>query len=385
METELKKMIKKWICSIIFYVKFHWNLRNKHQLLFLLPAFLLCFSAYTQNNAGINKTYPYYSARMHQGYVLIHSRDLRPIENSFPTGLELDIGWHRASEEAWQQCHCLPKTGLSLAAWSYDNPDVLGHGATAMFYLQPQFWVEKKFSFSIRAAMGLSYQNKPYDADSNPNNLSYSTRIAFPLQLGTAFHFRLNERWWLDVNTVYNHFSNGGMKQPNKGINWPSFGLGLTRYLEPPALREGPRLDWHTDKKASSRTEISLLMTYQEPVDGLYYTSPGLEFKHARRIGRLNNLTGSVEYFHDSYRASLGESDDPHGLGTAVGHEFLLGKFRFSQQFYFYLLKPDVQPADVYQRYGLMYAFRQYWSVGFNLKVHGHVADFIDLRVARRF
>ena len=377
-------MIQKWKSSF-FYLTIHWNLLSKHHLLTLFPVFLMSLGLYGQNNAALNKTYPYWSARIHQGYVLIHSRDLRPIENSYPSGIEFDLGWHRAGTESWQECHCLPKIGLSLAAWNFDNPDVLGQGATAMFYLQPLFRVEKKFSFSIRAAMGLSYQNRPHHPEDNPDNLSYSTRFAFPLQLGGAFHFRLGSKWWLDLHTVYNHISNGGMKQPNKGINWPTLGLGLTRYLEVPELKEGPRLDWHSDKQASSRTEISFLLTYQEPTDGLYYSSPGVEFKHARRIGRLNNLTGAVEYLHDSYRASLREEDQGHNVGAGIGHEFLLGKFRFSQQFYFYLLKTKAQKADVYQRYGLMYSMRQFWSVGVNLKVHGHVADFIDLRVARRF
>lgn len=44
------------------------------------------------------------------------------------------------------------------------------------------------------------------------------------------------------------------------------------------------------------------------------------------------------------------------------------------------MIKARNQPADVYQRYGLMYRINRHVSVGINIKAHGHVADFLDAR-----
>lgn len=77
------------------------------------------------------------------------------------------------------------------------------------------------------------------------------------------------------------------------------------------------------------------------------------------------------------------EGDDatPVKAGLAIGHEFLLGKFLFSQQFGVYLSNPNPLHDDVYQRYGLVYRINKSLSAGINLKAHGHVANFLDFRL----
>ncbi|HKK87363.1 MAG TPA: hypothetical protein VJ917_00850, partial [Saprospiraceae bacterium] len=75
----------------------------------LFASMLMSISSFSQTGETLDKVYPYWSARLHQGFVLIHSRDLRPIEDSYPSGIEIDLGWQRADDESWKQCHCLPK------------------------------------------------------------------------------------------------------------------------------------------------------------------------------------------------------------------------------------------------------------------------------------
>ena len=330
----------------------------------------------------------YMSARFHYGSVIIHSRHLRPIKDSYPIGVELDFGKHKTSNKVWNACSCFPKSGFSLTIWDFDNREVLGYGVTGMYYIQPVFWARNKLSFSLRGAMGLSYQSKPYDAEKNPDNQSYSTYMAFPLQLGIATHYRLSETIKLDFNIVYNHISNGGMKEPNKGINWPTLGLGVSRYFNPPKFPDRVKSNWRKDGREKSRTDITLFGTYHEPRSKLFLISAGLEVKYARRVSRLNNLSISGEWMHDNDQAQLSTPDnkvDGNILGIAAGNEFLLGKFLFGQQFGVYLLRPNTRAQDLYQRYSLVYRINSSFSYGVSLKVHGHVADFLDLRVGYSF
>lgn len=330
----------------------------------------------------------YLSARVNQGFVIVHSQDVRSVENSYPRGLEFDIGWHKRSERVWADCQCYPKTGLSITFWDFDNPNVLGYGLTGMFYLQPVFRADRKLSFSVRGGIGLSYKTKPHDVELNPDNQSYSTAVAFPLQLGLTVNYQLNEHWQLDLHTVYNHISNGGLKQPNKGINWPTAGIGLTRYFRPVKFPEREKTDWRLENAPRNRTDFNAFFTYHEPDDGYVLISGGLEVKRARRIGRLSNITLGAEWMYDTYRTKVEEnveSIDGNHFGFALGHEFILGRFLFSQQFGVYVLKPETRPEDVYQRYGLAYRITNNWSFGFALKAHGHVADFADLRLGYSF
>lgn len=326
--------------------------------------------------------------RAHAGFVLIHSEDLVPVKNSYPVGLEFDLAWHKLSERAWESCNCYPKMGVALTVWDYDD-EVLGEGVTGMFYLEPVFGARKKISFSIRAAFGLSYQNMPYDEVENPFNLSYSTYIAFPLQLGANMHIRLGDQWLLDLTTVYNHFSNGGIREPNKGINWPTAAIGATRYFSPPAFEDRVKRNWRETTEPQTRLDLTWFMAFQEPRSKLYLFSPGVELKYSRQIARIDALTAGIEWMYDNgdayYMEQAGIDENPQKLGFALGHEFLLGRTVFGQQFGVYLFNKGVQTADVYQRYNLVYRFTPRFNAGIALKAHGHVADFLDFRVGWSF
>lgn len=323
-------------------------------------------------------------ARFHKGFVLIHSRDLVPVRHSNPSGLEIDWAWHKVSRKAWQSCHCYPKVGAALSLWDYDQPDILGYGATGMFYLEPVFGAWRKVSFSIRAAFGLSYQTRPYDAVANPYNQSYSTYVAFPLQLGANMHIRLRPQWYLDLTGVYNHFSNGGIREPNKGINWPTASVGFTRYLKQPVFEPLEKTGWREEKAAETRFDIAYFSAFNEPASKLFLLSPGLELKFSRRFSRLSALTAGAEWMYDNgarfEMERAGRKESPQKAGMAIGHEFLLGKFIFSQQFGAYLYRPYRVGDDVYQRYNLVFRASRRIFLGAGLKAHRHVADFLDIR-----
>ncbi|MGB5653201.1 MAG: acyloxyacyl hydrolase, partial [Robiginitalea sp.] len=156
-------------------------------------------ATFAQDSGDSLNTVKIIGLKLHKGSVLIHSRDLRPIEDSYPTGIELDLAWHKISQKAWESCHCYPRLGAALTYWGYDNKDVLGQGLTGLFYLEPVFNTQGRVNYSIRAGFGLSYQNSPFDSISNPDNLSYSTYWGFPLQLGGSVHFRIQSRWMLNA------------------------------------------------------------------------------------------------------------------------------------------------------------------------------------------
>lgn len=345
-------------------------------------ALISCFFCQSQSSV------PYISGAYHKGFVIVHSRAVRAIEDSYPQGVQMDFGKHNTSEKIWNACNCYPRKGVSLTFWDFDNPDVLGYGLSGVFYLQPVFRADKDFSFSVRGGIGLSYQTNPHNSVSNPDNQSYSTSVAFPLELGLGFHYKLGELWQIEARMMYKHISNGGLRQPNKGINWPTAGLAISRYLRPISFPEREKTDWHLDAVDKARNDLSVFATYQEPEDGVYLVSGGLEFKHARRIARLSNISLGGEWMYDTNQAKRSEGsrrETGHHVGVALGHEFILGKFLLSQQFGVYLFRPSSRPQDVYQRYGLSYFIHSSLFVGVSLKAHGHVADFLDLRVGYSF
>lgn len=353
---------------------------------FLISVFLFSIGFnYAQENSDSLNSVKLIGLKFHLGSVLIHSRELRPIKDSYPTGGEFDLAWHKISQKAWESCMCYPKLGMAITYWGFDNKEVLGQGITGMFYIEPVFNTQGWVNYSFRAGFGLSYQNSPYDPVTNPNNLSYSTYVGFPLQLGGSAHFRIKPRWFLNATLVYNHISNGGVRQPNKGINWPSVGIGMAYYLKEFEFKKRATNNWRDNGPPQKRLDFTFFMSYEEPDDNLFLVSPGLEVKWSRQFARVNAYTlgGEIMYDNGTGYVLEQEGDDatPVKAGLAIGHEFLLGKFLFSQQFGVYLSNPNPLHDDVYQRYGLVYRINKSLSAGINLKAHGHVANFLDFRL----
>ena len=114
--------------------------------------------------------------------------------------------------------------GIQAGYLNFQNPDVLGSAFELTFFAEPIITHRRNFMFSIRGGTGISYHTKYYDKLENPSNLFFSTRFAFPLFIGARFKYRIADHTYITLSGCYNHISNGGFKQPNKGMNFPTTG-----------------------------------------------------------------------------------------------------------------------------------------------------------------
>lgn len=325
--------------------------------------------------------------KAHYGFVIIHSRHLRPVSDSYPFGVEANIMWHYNRERSYNKCLCFPRIGLSLTYWNFDNPRVLGHGLNLLFMVEPFFRMNKKMSFSFRAGLGVSYGSKPYHIKKNPENMSYSTYLSFPLAVAASLNYKINQRWMVNLSANYNHISNGGMKEPNKGINYPTLSLGVDYYFREGSFTPYKAKDWKQKIKKRNLYYLEFFGTNQR-YDTLgvdkKYSILGLTFRFSRQVSRINAISIGMEAHNDwRYKEKMkreGKNTDHRLAGLMVGNDFILGQFVFYQQFGVYVYNP-YKKEKVFQRYGLLFRFKDFLVAGIGLKAHAQVADFLDFRV----
>ena len=155
------------------------------------------------------------STKQHYGYIIIHSRSIRAIKNSYPFGTEFNFNWQKIDKKTWDLCHCYPRVGVLLSFFDFDNKEILGYGFTSGGFVEPFFRTDKRFNISFRLAAGLSFETRPYDENNNPENLSYSLPVNQYSQLALILHYHINPKIKVTTSGNYNHISNGGLKQPN--------------------------------------------------------------------------------------------------------------------------------------------------------------------------
>ncbi|MEO0628705.1 MAG: acyloxyacyl hydrolase [Bacteroidota bacterium] len=321
------------------------------------------------------------------GFLIKHSENLRELKDAYPYAIRFSWSKHLVTKKAWDFCNCFPRVGLSLAYWNFDNPNILGGGFVPMGYLEPYFNTRHKVNFFFRMGMGGAILNRPYDEETNPNNLSYSTRLSFSLMVGAGINYRLSDQMNLRLAANYNHISNGGIQVPNKGLNSPTLSLGLNRSLSPidfPDLRRNGKRPPPEDRTRWSIAHLSGWSNAQVGERDKFYVM-GFAANYSRWFGGRSAFTLGSEVVLDYSRRERIRLDGANAsfpqAAFLVGHEFWLGRVTFSQQIGIYYVNAYRNSDDVYQRYGLTYHFDKRWFAGFNLKSHRHVADFFDLRV----
>jgi len=242
---------------------------------------------------------------------------------------------------------------------------------------------------SFRAIVGTAYATNPFDSFHNPSNHAYSTGLNAYLVVGTGLWFRLSDHWWGNGTLSFQHFSNGGLRLPNAGIDWPTVGIILSYQKNPAPYYSVKRKKENHWKENSIRWGATIFGNQakikNEDGNERFYPIAGIGFQGSKQVGSLNALNFGAEIFTDPGHAKEFKKDSvsvsPIRAGMLFGHEFLLGKFTFSQRLGLYFIN-QMPYNRLYQRWGLNYQINNHWSIGTSLLSHRQVANFFDIRAS---
>jgi hypothetical protein len=184
-------------------------------------------------------------AKWHRGFIIAHSRELIDVSHSNPYGFEINTHWLLAGEKEVRETGLIAKRGFAAYYFNFDNPAVLGTASPLFRYVEPLIRPWGRLYGSVQLGLGAAYVSKVYDEKSNPTNLFFSLPVSFWAMLNANVYFKV-KTWQATSSFNYNHISNGGMKSPNKGMNFPTFNLGLQYAFNPfqnEKAGEKPRLE----------------------------------------------------------------------------------------------------------------------------------------------
>lgn len=328
-----------------------------------------------------------FGIRSHYGFIIPHSKELKDISQSNPWGIQVEWSKLMISKKSWDNCNCYAQTGLSFNYFNYVNPGQLGNSYNLVYFAEPYINFRKRLFYSFRAGAGVSILDQVYDEQSNPQNTFYSAPLSFLILLNLNLNYRLSDRYTISLSGHYNHISNGGMRQPNKGMNFPTFGFGVTYS---PDTYELTGYERENQKKGQWQGYARLFGTlpnvnateiFPDERKLLLGISGGAQWYLTNFIA----LNLGLELVRDGSYKERAERDnddfDFHSLGLVVGNNLVFGKFTFNQQMGYYLYRPyPTENSDFFQRYELLYLIGKRYQIGTSLKAHGHVADNLDLR-----
>ena len=386
---------------------------RKYLIFFVLVFFSLrCFAQNKDFVLGLDGQY---------GFVWVHTNQVESVRGSRPTSLVLSLTKQYTDENTYSRWHFFARQGLQLSYTDFNKP-VLGKAYILAYKLQPILPINEKLNLVLTANVGGAYLTNPYNANTNPTNQSYSEKLNAYLRLAAGLEYNIGNNFGLNLSADYNHISNGGLKQPNRGINYPTASLGIIYHTQSnrlPKYRWVKDDSWKTDN--GIKTDITLFASPKDgyaknpdPPANIYYTWVhkkqlviGGNIQFSKRVSGFNAFTVGAEVYHDGGLASIKynrlDSSSSMFAGILAGNEFIIGRILFSQQLGWYIFrktdyityktdyyidqtKENNSPykTPFYQRYGLRYRVWDNWYAGINLLAHGKTADFFDFRIAYR-
>jgi hypothetical protein len=332
--------------------------------------------------------------RTHYGFIIKHSTKLGDeTVGRRPWIIEADFGWHLTGQNVWKYCFCYPRAGFTLYYVNFDNPEVIGSSFALPFYIEPYMKAEKKLSYSIRFGGGPAYMTQIYDTINNPENVMFSSRISFVVFLNIGLNYRLNPRTTIRLAANYNHISNGGIKNPNLGANFPTANIGIDYSLSPTIFpqREKDKTIQVIEKKNMFRAGVFFSASTPDR-NQQQEVIVGSNFYYSRKISRLSALSMGLEIVHNGASKIQITNDPEYDNNTdykrgsvLVGHDLIMGRFIFNQLLGVYIYAPYPAKQTVYERIGLFYKINKNLYTGISLKTHLENADFLDARFGLAF
>jgi hypothetical protein len=299
-----------------------------------------------------------------------------------PWSVQIDWGVLNNSQKAWNYCNCYSENGLSLSYINFGNPQKLGKAITFGAFAEPYLIFKKRFQLSLRANAGLAFLNKVYDSISNKENIFFSTKLSFILGLGLNFSWRLNQNWKFVSSAQFNHISNGGLKDPNEGLNFPGVTVGIKYVLNPNPLQLRPKVRF-TDKTTSlvihgfGNIRTAWAYSYWPEENRVVI---GANVGVIKRLGRILGIGVGGEYYYDGinevYQQRSGEKIQTTVGSVSIQNYLFFGKLLFGQQFAWYVTPNTGFQNKTFQRYILEYEVKRNWYAGVTLKAHGARSDY---------
>lgn len=318
------------------------------------------------------------------GFIIPHSEAIKDVSFTNPVSIEIETGWHLLQNRDWERYNCYSRAGLSLLYSNYQYPEVLGSSLNLIAFAEPFINYKGKLRSSIRMGFGASYLTKVYDSGANPENKFFSSPLSFIVHADYNLIKYFNKKWFITAYFKYNHISNGGISKPNKGMNFPSYGIGAGYSFQPIEFKN--REKRKLQKPNPFIFSIHAFGTMAEVNDSDFQgrkPSVGAGVKVRKHVSIVNAFNAAVEGIFDfGVKELMNDEPDPRDykqFSFLIGHDFVIADFIFSQYWGTYLYAPYYLNRTFFQRYSLTYQILPKFHAGVTLKAHAQVAENFNL------
>ena len=329
---------------------------------------------------------------MHYGSFITNVPKLQYVKNGYTVLGELDVSSQTTGTRSWQQSSNYPEIGMALLYGQTGASEYIGHMAALLPFMNFHLYETGGISANLRLALGPAWVEKPFNAETNYENLVIGSHLNACLNILLSTSVRILPRTDLDIGFSFTHVSNGSFTLPNLGLNIPSFSAGLKYELFPTQRRIHKVLP-PMKKKINYYFFTAVAGKESLPLESAVYlvnvfnVEALKDFSRTGRFGFGINMTldraNSIEVPYSAIFAF--DKSMSHWEAAVYGvYEYVIGDLSFPLQVGYYLYN-NYPVSSIYETAGVKYRFAPHWCAGFALKAHLGNGDFIQWGLGYKF
>ncbi len=298
--------------------------------------------------------------KVSRGFIMPHHQEIRSLLKKHITQFNLQLGWQTAGNKDWQRAWNYPEIGTGFYYANLGNPEILGDAKAMYLYYNTPLIRQKMFNLSFYLALGTAYLQKPFNYQTNYNNIVIGSH--FNIFANTNIEAQLRTKriiFYSDFGLT--HYSNGGTKMPNLGINVVALSLGI-KYKTVDISRKRNMVQ----NRIKKYDELMFVQTFSKHADNVSVSNPqffvtSLSIDYGRYFSAKGRVGGGLDFMYDQAANNLSAGDSTivmkniyfYPAGVHIGYDAVIGDFRFSFQNIFFIYKK--YGGRMFQRYGLKY------------------------------
>jgi hypothetical protein len=334
-------------------------------------------------------------------FSLINAQSANPA--SWAPGITVEVGRRTDGTKAWHDTYNLPSYGFGMSTAAFENNGQLVRPIEAYgFFSWPFARLSERVGMTSDFGLGLSWNWGSTNLRTTPAETVLGSNLNARIDWGFYLRYMMTPHTTLYTGIDFTHRSNGGLVQPNQGINVLGPKVTMQYNFGPDMVSRGdsrpaPQFHPEWDAVVAGSAGLKNVLESTAPLVrqdfGAFDVTAALR-RHFYTFGRIatgvdvmyDGSTGS--YLEPDGQLWRADSSQRWTFGTYAGYEHIIGRFSALIDFGYIVARTwpkDPEAPSFYERYGWRYHFTDRMFTGLAVRaVHGKKADAMELSLGYR-
>lgn len=330
--------------------------------------------------------------RASYGFMICHHQEMKLFQSHFPL-FEISVQQATFGNKYWQTKTNYPAVGLTFLYSGLGGMPEIGKAYALYPYMSFNFLKSRRHQLNLRLGVGASYVTNPYDAKKNPKNTFNGSHVNATLSVSFEYNLLITKRLSLSLFTGLTHFSNGGSRAPNNGMNIGHGGITTKYFISSPKERIPSQPIDNQQYKNWSFKNISFYLAFTYGVKDLdeymgynmrwsIYNVQIHVLKRQSEMSRLGLGFDIVYDMTDREMLTLKEIEytDIEILkpGVNLAYELSLNRTSFMFNFGVHIAGKEMGEGRLYQKLGIKQNLTKHTFATMALTTHFGWADYVS-------